>query len=414
MSAVVTFEGVTKRFTIDRERPRSFREAFVAMARRRAVATETLVALDDVSFQLDQGGTLGLVGPNGTGKSTVLKLAARILEPTAGRIAVTGRVAALLELGAGFHPDLSGRENILLNGALMGLDRRDVLRRIDRIVAFAELERFIHMPVKHYSSGMYMRLGFATAVHMDAETLLVDEVLAVGDQAFQGKCRDRIAQLRKSGVTILLVSHDPGQVRDLCAEALWLEGGKVLARGRSDEVLEAYFASVREREEARYAAEEASEGPPAPAETDRWGTGEVEIVAVDCLGPDGALHHTVLTGDDVTVRIHYVAHHVVPDPVFGLALHRDDGVHLNGANTLLAGFDIAAVDGPGVVTFHIRSLPLLAGSYEISASCHDRANSRFYDYHHRRFALRVRTADAYEQVGMMRLDATWDHRPGEA
>jgi lipopolysaccharide transport system ATP-binding protein len=288
-----------------------------------------------------------------------------------------------------------------------------MVRRIDRIVAFAELERFIHMPVKHYSSGMYMRLGFATAVHIDADTLLVDEVLAVGDQAFQGKCRDRIAQLRKAGVTILLVSHDPSQVRDLCADAMWLEGGKVLAHGRSDEVLEAYFASVRAREEARYAAEENSESPPEPARNDRWGTGEVEIVAVDCLGPDGAPRHTVLTGDDVTVRIHYLAHRPVPDPIFGLAIHRDDGVHVNGANTLLSGYDIAVVDGPGVMTFRIRALPLLAGSYELSASCHDRANSHFYDYHHRRFALRVRTADAYEQVGTLRLDASWGHRPGE-
>jgi len=414
VSAAVTFEHVSKRFTLDRDRARSFRELFVGLVGRKRTDVETLVALDDVSFSLPPGGTLGLVGPNGTGKSTALKLAARILEPTAGRVLVNGRVAALLELGAGFHPDLTGRENIFLNGSLMGISRRDMQRRLDRIVAFSELERFIDMPVKHYSSGMYMRLGFATAVHMDAETLLVDEVLAVGDQAFQSKCRDRIAVLRKAGLTILLVSHDPGQVRDLCAEALWLEAGHVLAQGRSDDVLEAYFASVRTREEARYAAEHDADAAGEPAQTeDRWGSGEIEITGVDFLGPDGADEHILLTGDAVTVRLTYVAHQRVEAPVFGLAVHRDDGLHVNGANTLLAGLDIAAVEGPGTVWCHIPALPLLPGSYDLSASCHDRAGGHMYDYHHRRFPFHVRSRDVYEQPGVLRLDARWDLRPGE-
>jgi lipopolysaccharide transport system ATP-binding protein len=406
MAAVVTLEHVTKRFDLDRGRPRAFQELFTS--RRRAPRQpETLLALDDVSFELEEGGTLGLVGPNGTGKSTVLKLVARILEPTSGLVTVRGRVAALLELGAGFHPDLTGRENVLLNGSIMGINPRDMRRRLDAIVAFSELERFIDMPVKHYSSGMYMRLGFAAAVNMDARTLLIDEVLAVGDQAFQNKCRDKISALRRDGITILLVSHDPNAVRDLCASALWLEGGKVLARGGADEVLEAYFASVMEREEARFAAEHGRSA--APLSGDRWGSGEVEIVGVDVLGADGVERHVVASGEPFTVRVRYFARQRVEGPVFGLAIHRDDGVHVSGPNTQDAGLRIAAVEGGGEVCYHVGRLALLPGAYELSASCYDSSCTHPYDHHHRRYLFRVHAGSVRERHGLLHMPCEWTH-----
>jgi len=412
VGTAVRFEGVSKRFTLEHDRPRSFKEAFVARLGRGPSRHETLMALDGVSFHLEHGGTLGLVGPNGTGKSTVLKLVARILEPSAGRVLVDGRVAALLELGAGFHPDLSGRENVFLNGSLMGLGRAEMGSRLERIVDFAELERFIDMPVKHYSSGMYMRLGFATAIHVDPDILLIDEVLAVGDQAFRNKCRDRIADLRKAGVTIVLVSHDSGAIRDLCERALWLEDGRAQAYGPTDDVVEAYYASVVAREEARFAAEHETE-PVAPAPgTDRWGSGDVEIVGVDFLGADGAAHHILATGEPMTICLRYVAHRRVEAPVFGLAIHRNDGLHVTGPNTLDAGLEIAAVEGPGEVRFEVGWLPLLSGTYELSASCYDHACSHPYDHHHRRFPFRVRAGAVRQRLGAMALDATWAHRPG--
>ncbi len=418
----VIFEGVTKRFTITHDRPRSLQEAFVATFRRdRGLERETLTALDAVSFSLAHGESLGLVGPNGTGKSTTLKLVARILEPTAGRVVIDGRVAALLELGAGFHPDLTGRENVYLNGSLLGLSRQRMNDRFERIVAFSELESFIDMPVKHYSSGMYMRLGFATAIHLDAEILLVDEILAVGDQNFQNKCRERIAALRKAGVTILFVSHSPEAVRELCDRAIWLERGKVLADGPTDAVVEAYYASMVERESHRLAAEAAERGgapPPSPvtgprgAAVDRYGSREIEILGVDLLDDAGARLPLARTGEPLVIQLRYKAHERIEGPVFGIALHRDDGVHLTGPNTRDVGLTIDAVDGPGAVRIRVPRMPLMEGNYELSVACYDHTLSHPFDHHHRRFPLRVRAGDVRERIGLLSLDAEWAHATG--
>lgn len=412
MADIITFDGVSKTFVLDHDRPRSFKEAFVGLFRgERGVSHETLVALDNVTFSVPRGIALALVGPNGTGKSTVLKLAARILEPSTGRVQVDGRVAALLELGAGFHPDLSGRDNLYLHGSLVGLSRREVDRRYPAIVDFAELERFIDMPVKHYSSGMYMRLAFAAAIHVDPDILLVDEVLAVGDQAFQNKCRDRIVELKKSGVTILLVTHDSGTVRDLCDQAIWLESGQIQAQGATDGVVEAYYASVVVKEEARFAAEHDGEPPPADIK-DRWGSGEVEITQVEFLDADGLPRFVLNTGEPVTVRLHYYAREAVVEPVFGIGIHRADGVHVNGPNTGEADFVIPEVLGAGVVDYRIERLPLLPGTYELSAAVYDRTASHPYDHHHRRFTFHVRAAAVRERLGMVFMSATWAHHAG--
>ena len=417
LSTAIAFENVSKRFVLERDRPRSFKEAFVGTLRRERQAQETLTALDGVSFELEKGGSLGFVGPNGTGKSTSLKLIARILEPTSGRIVVDGGVAALLELGAGFHPDLTGRENVFLNGSMMGFGRREMERRLARIVDFSELGRFVEMPVKHYSSGMYMRLGFATAIHLDAEILLIDEVLAVGDQAFQHKCRDRIAALRRSGISIVLVSHDNAAIRELCDRALWLEAGQARAFGATETVVEAYYASMVAREEARLAADRraAGEAEAEPndvePEPDRWGSREVEITGIELLGPDGQPHEILLTGQALTLRLHYLAHQRVEDPVFGIAIHRDDGLHINGPNTRDAGLAIDAVTGRGFVDWQIDQLALMSGRYELSAAIYDAAAVHAYDHHHRRYPLRVRASQVGEQYGLVHMPARWRHQP---
>ncbi|RIL12587.1 ABC transporter ATP-binding protein [bacterium] len=411
MSAAIRFEDVTKRFALARGRARSWKEAFVGAVRRAPRDDDELLALDGVSFELARGDSLGLVGPNGTGKSTVLKLVARILEPSAGRVVIDGRVAALLELGAGFHPDLTGRENVYLNGSMLGFTQREMEARIGRIVDFSELGRFVDMPVKHYSSGMYMRLGFATAIHLDAEILLIDEVLAVGDQAFQYKCRDRIAELRRDGVSIVLVSHDNHAIRELCHHALWLERGKVRAYGETDGVVEAYHASMVAREEARLAAEAAEHAAEGDADgaVDRWGTGDVDITGVEFLGPDGTPHHVLHTGAPATIRVRYAARGRVERPVFGLGIHRIDGVHVTGPNTRLGGLDIPFVEGAGAIDYHLAALPLIAGTYEISVSCYDDTLSHAFDYHHRRFPIHVRGSAGAEALGVVVLAGRWAH-----
>lgn len=410
MTAAISFESVTKTFTLQHARPRSFKEAFVARLGSARPPPEVLVALDAVSFEVAEGHSMGLVGPNGTGKSTVLKLAAGILEPNAGVVRVSGRVAALLELGAGFHPELTGRENVYLNGSILGLDRKTMSRSLDKIIDFSELGRFIDMPVKHYSSGMYMRLGFATAIHVEPRILLIDEVLAVGDQAFQAKCRERIAALRRDGVTIVLVSHDIQATRELCDSAVWLESGQVRAAGTTDDVVEAYYRSIVEHEQARFEAESA--GTHRHAERDRWGSGEVLITAVDVLGADGQPHAVAVTGEPATIRLFYTANVRVERPVFGIGIHRQDGVHVAGPNTRDDGLEIAAIEGDGLVTFHIPVWPLAEGTYELSASAYDWGVSEPFDYHHRRHILRVRAGHLGERHGLIHMSATWNHASG--
>ncbi len=332
---------------------------------------------------------------------------------------VDGRVAALLELGAGFHPDLTGRENVYLNGSMMGFGRREMERRLQRIIDFSELGRFVEMPVKHYSSGMYMRLGFATAIHLDAEILLIDEVLAVGDQAFQHKCRDRIADLRRAGVSIALVSHDNEAIRELCDQTVWLEDGQLRAFGATDQIVDDYYASMVAREEARLAAERKAQAAEAgieidettepEPEPDRWGSREVEIREVELLGPDGEPHEILLTGQPMTVRLHYRAHHRIEQPVFGLAIHREDGLHINGPNSKDAHLDIPYVEGEGHIDWRVDRLALMSGRYELSAAVYDQATVHAYDHHHRRFTLRVRASQVGEQYGLIHMPARWSH-----
>ena len=243
----VSFFAVHKQFVLERDRPRSFQELVLGRARRGVrdqSPRESFWALSDVSFDIGAGESVALLGNNGSGKSTCLRLMTRILTPTRGQVEIEGRISALLELGAGFHPELSGRDNIYLNGALMGLSRRDIESRMDEIVAFSELERFIDVQLKFYSSGMAMRLGFAIAVSVDAEILLIDEVLAVGDQAFQAKCLERIREIMAQGATIVLVTHDLNVARQLCSRALWLDRGHLLADGPSGQVVDAYLAKL--------------------------------------------------------------------------------------------------------------------------------------------------------------------------
>jgi lipopolysaccharide transport system ATP-binding protein len=409
MDKGVVFEGVSKRFILRHERVRSFQETFLNFFHRRNGATEVFWALKDVSFRVGEGDTLGIIGENGSGKSTVLKLITRIIEPTAGRVSVAGKVSALLELGAGFHPDLTGRENIFLNGSILGMTRREMKERFSDIVEFAGLEKFIDTPVKHFSSGMYARLGFAVAVSVDPDILVVDEVLAVGDEAFQRKCMDKISDFKKRGKTIILVSHSLDLVQSLCDQALWLDGGVVRAAGESTEVVYRYleWSNTKDRvrlEGARGRSQEGQEGA-----SSRWGSREVELTQVELLNGAGERTTVFDTGEGLIARLHYLAHQPVERPVFGIAIHRADNLHIAGPNTRTSNFPITRVEGSGIVDYIVESLPLLGGHYLLSAAVYDYTCTHPYDHHDRLYPFTVQPRTVAERLGIFRLPSRWRH-----
>ncbi|MBW3574392.1 MAG: ABC transporter ATP-binding protein [Actinobacteria bacterium] len=395
-TSAVSVEGVSKRFRLYHERNQSLKASLV---RGRRARYEELWALRDVTLEVREGTTLGLIGKNGSGKSTLLKSMARILRPDEGRISVAGRLSALLELGAGFHPELSGRENIFLNGSILGLGRKELKRKFDDIVAFAGVEPFIDTPVKDYSSGMYVRLGFSVAINVDPAVLLVDEVLAVGDESFQRKCREKFADLQAEGRTVVIVSHDLDAVRDLCHDAALLEGGRLERAGAVGEVIDHYLGRVhldRVEEDALGA---------------RWGTGEGRIQQVEVLGAGGGASTLVRTGDPVVFRLHYHTSEPIERPVFTLGVYTVEGIHVSEPNTRNAGLVPDKVEGRGHVDLRVDRLLLVPGTYDLTASLTDHTGARPYDVRHRAFRFEVMPGTPLERHGVISLGGRWE---GEA
>ena len=399
--AAIQFESVSKVFKTHRDRPRSFQEVVTSLGRRRPAREETFWVLRDVSFAVPHGETVGLIGENGAGKSTALKLIARTVLPTSGTVSLSGQVSALLELGAGFHPDLSGRENIFLSGSLMGLSRKYLQARFDEIVAFSELEPFIDMQVKHYSSGMYMRLAFSVSAHVDPEILLVDEVLSVGDQAFQAKCLRRITQLQERGVTILIVSHDLGTVARFCQRAVWLDEGRICGDGRPDDVIPEYV-SQRGGGKEGWQIFEGSSG----AQTRRWGSGEIRIERFELLDREGQPAQVFTTGEPMTLRLWYTAQQRIQDPAFGFAFHTADGTVVASPNCVEDG-QAASVEGQGYVDYHLDSLPLLTGAYALTVAVYNRYITAPYDHWHHAGRFEVRDKFARQRDGLILLPGRW-------
>ena len=411
MQPAVRFENVSKRFMMATERPQTILESVIALAHGQRVQRrrkeQELWAVRDLSFELPQGECLGIIGRNGSGKSTTLKLITRILRPTHGRIMVRGRVSALLELGAGFHPDLTGRENIYLNGSVLGLSKAEIDNHFDSIVAFSELDNFIDVPVKHYSSGMYVRLGFSIAIHVEPDILILDEILAVGDQRFQTKCVEQIYNLKREGVTIVLVSHNLDMVRNLCTQLLWIEHGKLQAAGSVQEIAGQYMADAYNT----YNQGQSPAHSNGQKQFKRWGTREVEISSVRFLNQDGQETDTFHHRDPLTIEIAYMAHKPIEDPEFGLAIYRQDGVHVNGPNTKSGGLDIGVLHGPGIIRYHIAELPLLPARYHVTVAVHDSRLPVAYDHHEQAYSFRVVSGDPQELHGLLTIPAQWEWAP---
>jgi lipopolysaccharide transport system ATP-binding protein len=407
---------------------------------------EEFWALKDVNFSIYAGDVIGIIGENGSGKSTTLKLISRILQPTSGSVSVRGKVSALLELGAGFHPDLTGRENIFLNGSLLGIPRRDMEDRYEQIVQFAELSEFIDTPLKHYSSGMTMRLGFAVAVNVDPDILLTDEVLAVGDEAFQRKCLDHIAGLRRRGVTIVFVSHALEAVRGLCRRVIWLDHGKVIADGPAGAVIDRYLAYENEKHQERVRAERTGtqphaivvpealvhehgfddqidgpedlpelENPAAESRRDTVATsGLASIASVNFLNGNGQQQELFQTGDEFTIAVHYDAPQRLENPTFGVALFTENGTQINGPNTRFAGYRIPAIEGKGIVRYTVGNLPLLAGRYYVTAAITGPDLADIHDHKHLIASFTVQpTPGLSERWGVALIPSEWEHTAGE-
>jgi ABC-type polysaccharide/polyol phosphate transport system ATPase subunit len=392
----ITVDGVSKRFRLYHERNQSLK---ASVMRGRRARYDEFWALRDVSFEVPEGSTFAIIGENGSGKSTMLKCMARILRPDEGEITARGKISALLELGAGFHPELSGRDNVYLNGAILGLSKKQLDSRFDDIVSFAGIEQFIDSPVKNYSSGMYVRLGFSVAINVDPDILLIDEVLAVGDAEFQLRCMEKIDELRSAGKTIVIVTHALGSIRHLCDEVVLLEHGELRRIGSAPEVIDGYMGDVFADHDFDSAG--GSGGP-------RWGSGEARVVDAEILSPAGTPATAIHTGDGVTFRFHYEASEPIERPVFGMAIHRLDGAEVTGPNTREVNAVPDKIEGRGYVDLRVEHLMLVPGTYDLTTSLCNYTLSHVYDMRQRFHRFEVEIGDPPAEFGVMSLGGEWN------
>jgi ABC-2 type transport system ATP-binding protein len=391
----IEVDDVAKRFRLIHER-NSTLKGMIFNGFKRTVHEE-FWALKGVTFDVAEGSTYGLVGHNGSGKSTLLKCMARIYRPDRGNIAMRGRVSALLELGAGFHPELSGRENVYLNGSILGMSKREIDARFDDIVAFAGLEEFIDTPVKNYSSGMFVRLGFSVAITVEPDILMVDEVLAVGDESFQLRCMEKFAELRRSGRTIVIVSHGLDAVRNICDKAAWLDHGRLMKEGEAHDVVTAYLESVRDDRRAS----ESSHGIVTPEETSEPGAGW-HIGGVELLDDDGKDAGVVQSGSPITIRAE-IESGADEDVALAIGLYRTDGVHVAGP---VHKFRTKGT-GPRVVEYRVPHLTLASGVYDVSVRLLDDHVQDTYAVRRRAARLDVESDRQADIGGVVALGGTW-------
>jgi ABC-2 type transport system ATP-binding protein len=398
----IEVQGVSKRFRIYHQRSETLKQALVDRRRSRF---EEFWAVKDIDLQVNEGETVGIIGANGSGKSTLLKCIAGILVPDRGKVSVRGRLASLLEVGAGFHPDYSGRENIYLNGAILGLPRSYIKSVINDIVGFAELEQFIDNPVRNYSSGMYTRLGFSIAIHMDPDILLIDEVLAVGDEAFQRRCMDHIDGMRRDGRTLVFVSHAAGTVRQICDRCLWIEHGVQRAAGPTAAVVDAYMKEVNDRELAELNASAEELGGSKP------GWMGVTLTSLTFAGGEG-LENRIRTGEELVVKIAYEAPDSMRKVRFGVSFYPAGQPTLVGVQTQDAEFGERVLGPSGEVTLRIPQVPFLDGVYGTKVVIQDILSGRVYTELDRPRSFRVDSARRTES-GMALLGHSWELGVGD-
>jgi ABC-type polysaccharide/polyol phosphate transport system ATPase subunit len=390
---VIRLEDVHKQYRLSGAVSRNLKSWLLgSMMPSQRVAPRTINALDGITLDVYEGETVGIIGANGAGKSTLLSAITGTIQPTTGRVTTHGSISALLELGAGFHPDLSGRENVFLYGAIMGLSRKQMQARFDEIVDFAELEDFIDQPVKFYSSGMYVRLGFAVAVQVDPDIMLVDEVLAVGDISFQRKCMAKMNEFRKQGKTLLIISHDMGTMQTVSDRLALLEHGKLTGVGDPSQIIAVYDSLQRNAN--------------AGAVRREWGNKAIELTDIRFRNASGEPADTFACGDAVELEIDYVAHQRVEDPVFGFGISDPFGRDVHGSNTAMSGLTIPFVEGEGTLHLQLPSLPMQTGLYIFSFSAHSRDHKVHYHRVDNEFPIAIEGEKRFE--GYTYMDSKWE------
>jgi ABC-type polysaccharide/polyol phosphate transport system ATPase subunit len=381
-ACAIELKDVGKRYRMRGLGSRSIKSVILDVVHSDRTTNDEFWALKDIRFEVEEGETLGIIGSNGAGKSTLLSILAGTKRPTQGHVRTVGTVSSLLELGAGFHPDLSGRENVFLAGAVMGLSRKTMRKRFDAIVDFAGIDTFIDQPVRHYSSGMYVRLGFAVAVEVDPDILLIDEVLAVGDIAFQKKCIDKMKEFKTRGKTMLIISHDLATIQSISDRILLLEEGRLDGIGDPGDVVNQYKSKA-----GRKGAESLGR---------EWGTGEVTITGVDIRDAQGSAIERIRSGDALDIKIHFDSRERVENPVFGFSLSSDSGVPVYGNNTQIESHAIPAIEGAGTVSLRFDALPLATGTYMLSVSAHSADHTLNYHRLDHAFPIFVESEKDFE------------------
>ena len=412
----IVIKDLTKKFKVYFDKGQSFKERILFRGRNRH---EDRVVLDGISLTVKKGEAVGLIGHNGCGKSTLLKLMTRILYPDKGTIDVKGRVSSLIELGAGFHPDMSGRENIYTNASIFGLSKKEIDRRLDDIIAFSELEEFIDNPVRTYSSGMYMRLAFSVAINVNADVLLIDEILAVGDTNFQAKCFSKLQEIKAKGTTIVIVSHSLEQIEAFCDRTVWINDGKIVADGLPRDIHPEYLDYMGQlrndqlkKEKAREEGsveEESVEEETEEKEEDkkRFGNGDAKITNVKILDKDGEEKTVFHVGSKITIRVAFKVKKKIEDAVFGVGIFRNDGVYCYGTNTRIDRLPKFDIEKDGVLEIEMPVVDLLPGKYLVDLAIQS-GNWVPVDYY--KEACSFETYSKREDCGIVRINQTW-HLP---
>ena len=401
----IEVHDLTKSFKVYLDKGNSLKEKILFTQRNRY---EIRHVLRGVSFDVKKGEAVGLIGHNGCGKSTTLKLLTRIIYPDSGTIEMAGRVASLIELGAGFHPDMSGRENIYINAAIFGLTKKEIDNRLNDIIAFSELEEFIDNPVRTYSSGMYMRLAFSVAINVDADILLVDEILAVGDAAFQAKCFNKMREIKAAGTTIVIVSHSMSQIEQICDRSIWIHEGLIKEDGLPREVDPLYMEYMSRKNNDSYETEEDEAVPnnikARAGDPNRWGSGEAVMTSIAAYNHKGAVRKTFKCNDECRIDIGYSAARELNDVVIGVAIYKSDHTYIYGTNSMIDTAEPTTLSGEGMISLLIEKLPLNEGAYSFDFAFH-KPDGFNYDFW--REALSIKIENPHQEAGVISLNHEW-------